>query len=325
MKCDAMDEDLVGYVLDALDPDARQEVETRLEEQPQARARLERLRRVLEPLAADAEAGEPPAGLALSALARIAEYRCRRLPDAPPPSAFQRVTPPSRRMPRRADLLVAAALLILISGLALPGIRRLWHVYNHRATCADNLRVLWTGLQAYGNSHEGMLPQVEERGPRSVAGIFVPVLHEAGVLRSDARLVCPGDDTQPLPTPHRLGTLEELYRSRPEAFLRAAHDLAGSYAYSMGYKEGDVLQGLRCDSGDLLPVMADRLPCAAPGNSPNHGGAGQNVLYLGGKVRWCANRSAGIDGDDIYLNRRNEVHAGLAREDTVLGCSDSSP
>jgi hypothetical protein len=321
-----MDQNLIGYLLDALDPDARQEVETALEARPELRSRLERLRAALAPLELDRELPEPPPGLALGALARIAEYRCRPLPDAPLPLPSQRLSPAPRRGFRRADVLAAAALLLLLGGLALPGVRLLWHAYSFRATCANNLRVLWTGLQSYSDFHDGALPKVSETGPQSVAGIFVPILHDAGVLNRDAPLTCPGDDRRISPRSSlSMDDLKDLY-SNSDDFQAAVKNLAGSYAYTIGYRSEDgMLQGLRRDSGEGLPVLADRLPCRAFGNSPNHGGDGQNVLYLGGNVRWCPVRTVGMDRDDIYLNRRNEVKAGLDHDDTVLGCSEAQP
>ena len=62
-----------------------------------------------------------------------------------------------------------------------------------------------------------------------------------------------------------------------------------------------------------------------PGNSLNHGGGGQNVLYIGGNVRYVTTRTVGIGGDDIYVNLHQRVLAGVTPSDTVLGASDASP
>ena len=88
--------------------------------------------------------------------------------------------------------------------------------------------------------------------------------------------------------------------------------------------------GLRCDTVEadslkLLPIMADRLESPTQVNSANHGGNGQNVLYLDGHVEWRTNRNAGINGDDIFVNRHDQLRAGEDREDTVLGPGDASP
>jgi hypothetical protein len=120
--------------------------------------------------------------------------------------------------------------------------------------------------------------------------------------------------------------LEELYEKKSfDEFRAEARKLAGGYAYTLGYRDGAGHHGLRCDSGDSLPIMADRLEDLRQLSSPNHGCRGQNVLYLDGRVEWRTNRKAGINGDDIFVNWDNEVYAGRAREDTVLGPSDATP
>jgi hypothetical protein len=318
-----MDEVLLGYLLGALDGDQQQTVDARLQAEPQLRARLEVLRRSLEPLALDAETPEPPRGLAAATLAVIAEYRCRTLPQAPVVTPHQR-NARNRRSFRRPDVIAAAVLLVVIAPLAIAGLSRLWRDYAHRAACANNLRELGSGLQRYADQHNGQFPQVQAEGPRSFAGTFVPVLCESGALAPNAPILCPatGGST---PAPLSLSALEDLYRNQPEAFAAAVRDLAGSYAYAMGYQENGQLRGIDRTDDDHTPILADRLPPSAEGNSLNHGGAGQNVLYVGGNVAWCTLRTVGINGDDIYLNRRAEVRAGVCREDAVLGGSDATP
>ena len=74
--------------------------------------------------------------------------------------------------------------------------------------------------------------------------------------------------------------------------------------------------------------MADRPPFDRPNdpgildaNSQNHGGLGQNVLYLGGYVKWAVHRNVGPNQNDIFLNANHELKAGLNPLDTVLGAS----
>ena len=59
------------------------------------------------------------------------------------------------------------------------------------------------------------------------------------------------------------------------------------------------------------------------GNSLNHGGRGQNVLFHDGHVEFCVSRLVG--GDDIYLNRDMKVAAGVGCSDAVLGSSAPRP
>ena len=66
-------------------------------------------------------------------------------------------------------------------------------------------------------------------------------------------------------------------------------------------------------------------PDAGRGNSLNHGGQGQNVLYLDGHTQWCTTRTVGLAGDDIFINRERRVAPGLDWADSVLGRSEVGP
>jgi hypothetical protein len=318
-----MEENLVGYLLKSLDAQTQQQVEASLQTSPELRGRLELLERALAPLAADADTPEPPPGLVLGTLAHIAEHQCRKLPSAPPPPRSQ-LEASGRPWLRRADVLVAALLLVVFGGICSSGIVHLWRDYRVRVDCENNLRVIGQGLQTYCNNHNGDFPRVEEQGPRSIAGIFVPILCDYGTLSPKVSLICPARGGGFLKC-RSVQELEQLYANDAEEYLREARKLAGSYAYTLGYRDENGHHGLRCDSGDRLPIMADRLDSLQQANSPNHGGDGQNVLFLGGHVIWCTRRTVGINGDDIFSNWDHQVLAGKSREDTVLGASESHP
>jgi hypothetical protein len=319
----AMEENLVGYLLQALDGDTQRQVEIALRESPELRSRLELLQRALAPLEADRQAPEPRPGLVLSTLAHIAEYKCRKLPDAPPPPRSQSA-PVSRHWLRRADVLVAAMLLLVLGGLGSSLLLHIWRDYYGRTACQENLLRLWTGLQRYCDVHDGNFPVVEEHGPRGVAGIFVPLLGDSGMLGPDVSVGCPAQERRP-PEHRSVREMEELYQRDPTRFREEALKLAGGYAYTLGYVDAAGYHGLRRDFGDHFPIVADRLESLTQSNSANHGGAGQNVLYIGGHVEWHTNRFAGVNGDDIFVNRDNQPYAGIGREDTVLGRGDASP
>jgi prepilin-type processing-associated H-X9-DG protein len=285
------------------------------------------LERALAPLATDRDLDEPHPGLVLSTLARIAEYKCRKLPDAPPPPRSQSV-PVVRHWPRRADALVAALLLIVLGGIGSSFLLHLWRDYR-RAECGKNLYLIWRGLQAYCDAHEGNFPTVETKGPHGVAGIFVPVLGDSGMLGSETFITCPAQQRRP-PEHRSVREMEELYQNNPDAFRLEARKLAGGYAYTLGFRDAAGYHGLRCDSVEsgnlkLFPIVADHLDSPTQRNSANHGGDGQNVLYLDGHVDYRTSRNAGINGDDIFVNWDNQVLAGRSREDTVLGSGDASP
>jgi hypothetical protein len=328
-----MDDNLVGYLLGALSEHERRQVEAYLRDCPEARARLALLQQALAPLAEDDFA--PPAGLADATLARLADERALP-PTGGPAPAHHQLDGRGWHWARRIDWAVAAALFLLISGLAAPLLVHTWRD-QRRIACANNLRVLWVGLQAYSDRGNGDFPRVEPEGPRGIGGVWVPMLGDAGV-RVEDYLNCPGagpqaDSDEPVRGRGTGGAfapcitvadLESLYRTNPCGYDAAARSLAGSYAYCLGYRDGASHRGLSRGCGDHLPILADRSRDEG-GNSPNHGGAGQNVLYVGGNVRWCSTPAVGEGGDDIYLNQRFQIGAGLNRGDTVLGASDARP
>jgi hypothetical protein len=191
-----------------------------------------------------------------------------------------------------------------------------------RVACANNLRQYWSALAVYADHHEGDFPRVETQGPRAVAGIFVPVLRDAG-LAKDVSIGCPAKKTQ-APLTYTVAELEHLHAQSPTEYRRVAKNLSGHYAYCLGYQDGATHMGLRRTVGDGLPILADRA-IDVHGNSDNHGGQGQNVLFVGGNVRWATQPTVGMERDNIFVNHHNRVQAGVTRIDSVLGSSGATP
>jgi hypothetical protein len=316
-----MDDQLLGYLLNALEPDEQRTVSRYVQQQAGARTHLDRLRQALAPLADDRDDSEPPCGLAERTLARIRKAP-PQLPRAPVTRASRA---PAFRWSgwRWADAAVAASVLLVAAGLLLSLRSKLMFVNNLRA-CESNQKEFWFALQRYRDqdrNRHGFPNVADEPAPLNVAGITVPILIQAGVL-DPARfsVTCP---TRGSRRPCRW-SLDELRRMPPEEFDCWAPELMGSYAYSLGFRGGDRLFGPRTDD-PYVPILADRPPLdALPGNSPNHEGYGQNVLLVNGQVRYSTTRTLGGD-DDIYSNRSHEVRAGLDAGDTVLGFSSARP
>jgi hypothetical protein len=320
-----MDEKLIGYLLKALDGDEQHEVERYLRDHPEADKQLDQVRRQLDLLDRDAGDDDPPEGLWVRALAKVAEHKCRALPTAPPTDR----TEPAPRATwwRRADLLVAASLLILVGGLGVVGVVRLLPS-RHVVECANNLRQFDQALETYADTHNGQYPWVGATRPKNFAGSFVAALNEARLMPAGLSVSCPGDPPQP---PSGL-TFTQLEGLKPDEFLSATRTLAGYYAYSLGYQEpgGMALLGVTRSMEDRVPIMADAPSCASgnavlAGNSPNHEGRGQNVLFRDGHVEFHTTRTLGAGGDDIYLNADQRVAAGRGASDVVLGRSDAVP
>ena len=322
-----MDDLLVRYLLTILDADEQRALEEQLLHDVTLRDQLESLRKTMAPLSLDADLPEPPSSLVLTTLARVAEEHCRR----PRPIPAPRPVPSSdgtvgRRWFRRADVLVAAVLLILVGGLAFPWLVRQWQA-SQIQSCKRNLNLFWTALEFHSNISQTprAFPQLEKDGPFSYAGIVVPILHDNRLLDPDASILCPALGKRP-PDGRTVEELKLLWSQDTQEFRTVIRDVGGSYAYPLGYQEGQRLIGLYRGENDGQPLMADA-PNMRGGyaNSENHGRRGQNVLFVGGNVRWCTTRTVGPDGDDIFVNKNNEVAAGLDRYDSVLGVGDARP
>ncbi len=104
--------------------------------------------------------------------------------------------------------------------------------------------------------------------------------------------------------------------------------LDNDYAFHIGHYPspgGSSKAGpLRPDAAhQAIPILADR-PGFDPsgaihhGNSPNHGGQGQNVLFADGHAAWLPSRWVSPADSDLYLNNANRPAYGLGPEDAVL-------
>jgi hypothetical protein len=319
-----MEENLIGYLLHALDPATEREVEAHLRDKPEAVKHLEKLRRVMQPLESDRDSIDPPSGLAARTLGRVEAMR-KPSPAAPP--IILRASPPVYSWWRRPDVLVAAVLLLAAVGIVSPAIFR-FRTMQDRVQCANNMRDLHQSLVDYSQLNNSAFPRVEERAGHNAAGVYLPLLNDQKVLRPGFSTRCPsrGD---PVLTSH---TMKELEAMSPEDFAKVAPELSGCYAYSLGYRDADgKLQGLRSDDGDDLPILADRPLTPEDSNrcgglrdnSPNH--KGQNVLYIGGQVRFHKTPEAGRANDHIFVDRKGNICAGKDRDDTVLGMSPDRP
>jgi prepilin-type N-terminal cleavage/methylation domain-containing protein/prepilin-type processing-associated H-X9-DG protein len=66
-------------------------------------------------------------------------------------------------------------------------------------------------------------------------------------------------------------------------------------------------------------VAADLNPGTGKGNSRNHEGRGQNVLYADGHVTWERTTTCGMNGDDIYTNKSGVVQGSpVDATDSIL-------
>jgi prepilin-type processing-associated H-X9-DG protein len=325
-----MDKDLLGYLLQVLEPHEHTAVEVYLQTHPEARVRLETLRHTLEPLSWDPPE-TPEVDLAARTMALVAPLELAAASASA--QAVVRNIRPGRRL---VEAIVATAAVVVAAGVITVWVAqsRLQQTDGkpnpvHIVECSNNLQKLYVSLHAYSDAHGRQLPSVAnvtDMPERNVAGLVYPILYDSGVLSRDVSVRCPGAvglSVNP-------NSLAEINKMPKMAFECWANHLHHSYAYTLGYKNNGQCLGLRLEDGKPLgqmPLMADSAPLDPKlgSNSPHHGGHGQNVLFCDGHVAFFYSRQAGVKQDDIYLNRAGKVGAGLDWTDAVLSSSLATP
>jgi len=329
---DVTDEELIGYLVDALGPTERDAVELYLHSEPAASARLNRLNRLLAPLEADRGPISVPAGLADRAISRLEVHLAKEesLAEAvrsalcePAPADEALAVPvaarPLPRAPRdapetravggrfRPDLIVGFAIAFITVGLLFSAVGKL-RARNEMLACQNTLRTTHVALAGYADANDNRYPQIDAD---ATADSFVSALASAGQVPPDFRPVCPAC-------------------SRASLTESAA---AVGYTYTLGYRTpakeliGPRRPLNRSEEHDLLPISADYPAAgAAPAAGPlcPHSN-GMNVLYAGGNVRFTTSPLVGPEGDHIFQDIYGHVGAGANRGDVVLGRPGDRP
>ena len=168
-----------------------------------------------------------------------------------------------------------------------------------RSRCAGNLKSIGYGLHLYSGDYNelfpsyGVAPSTPDEAAVTDPSIANPMA-SLGMLYPDfisdgGVFICPSagaakaveDDLNAT----QLDQFAEGARGFDTLFTRRHSD----YAYDPGHTAGHHAS---------VAVMAD---AGSPGkNSPNHGGKGQNVLYIGCNVDWSKTPYCGYMKDDIY-------------------------
>ncbi len=308
--------DMLDYALGQLDGPALDEADRQLAADPSAAETVRLLTRSLRDLLDDGEDHAPPPDLAgrTVAFVALATRRRRTILD------FVPVTVPFRW----ADVAVAAG--IFLAGLLtlLPAVQRS-RERMQQAGCGYNLQQLGRALWQYGSRHHHY-PFSPQDSPSAPAGAFVALLHDGGQLGEDELKVlhCPCVSTErkpraPLPD---YKTVCTLHKTDPS---RACEAVASDYAYNVGYHQPDLgrVGPIAAVHSAVLPLLADQPPhesarTRATGNSPNHNGRGQNVLYSDLHVGWHNTRRLNPKDDDMFLNALHQAAPGISVDDAAL-------
>jgi len=342
----SMREELLGYLLDALEADEREAVERRLKDDSELQRELEALHEELEPLQCDDGHCDPPPDLAARTCQLVAGHRGGPLPAAQHLSGQEALSgstassssmgpvalSPAARFEGHgsnwslADLTVAAGIFVAAALLLVPALQHS-RVSARLAACQNNLRQLGFALSNYSQANDQFLPPIPTVGNRSVAGNYAVTLKENEFIDSDRRVICPASALAGHAGEIYIPTPEEIDSARGDLLAHLQRMMGGSFGYTLGYLGPGGHENIRNSGRSRFAVMADA-PCLerADAASDNHGGSyGQNVLYEDGHVDFLSRSSARGCDDHIFLNDSGLRAAGNHENDAVIGHSAARP
>jgi hypothetical protein len=307
-----MRDQLIGYLLDALEPAEHEVVEAQLQLDPQLRRELELLSRSLSPLAADKEHYEPRPGLAT----RTCEFVVAQAATVMPPSAAA----PGVRQWKFTDMAIAAGIFLAAATLFFPALNQ--SRFAARVTqCQNNLRQIGRGMTEYSNMHNGCYPNVPVTGKLAVVGIYGPRLVELRFITDPNVLVCP-DSALAEQRNYNVPTPQQLNMAEGQELVILQRLSGGSYGYTLGYVSNGRYQPTRNLNRPKFALMADAPSNLEPYNTENHGAHGQNVLFEDEHVTYLTTCKAHGCTDHIFLNDDGERAPGNHQHDAVIGPSE---
>jgi hypothetical protein len=316
-----MREHLVGYLLNAVEPDEQKLVEEKLAGDDALRQDLKVLEWGLHPLSADHGHHEPPQGLA-QRCCQFVYSRTEVMPVALSPAGTIGGTVNKRRW-SWLDLSVAGAIAVAAAVLLLPAIYQS-NAHARLLACQNNLKDIGLATASYSDRHSGYYPAPEPGDPAPAHSAWAPILTSGDFLaEADRKLVCPqsklADDRQFHAM--KMPELASMTKAQREA---VADRLSGSYGETLGYTEDGKIYRIQRNRHRPEFAVASDLPGENAANSPNHAGRGQNVLFEDGHVKHLSSAMTGA-GDNIFLNGNNEVGPGIDENDAVIAPANYRP
>lgn len=317
-------EQLLGYLLDALEENERDQVEQQLEANPDWRTELDTLATTLEPLAESYTEFEPPPGLATRTCAVVEDQLPAPASVAFPASMANEVQP--RGSWAMADVIVVAGICLVAAMLFFPAIEQSRYAAR-LAACQNNLRQLGMSLIDYSEkAGAGYFPEVPTSGNRGFAGVYGPILVDGGYLTDSQVLVCPSSTFAAEFGDFQVPAMADIDQASGATLVVMQRMSGGSYAYSLGVVVNGEHRAPYNQGRSFFTLMADAPNLKMAGyRSLNHGGRGQNFLYEDGHVRYVIEACDAGLCDHPFENRMGWTEAGLDINDSVIAPSWSPP
>ncbi len=358
-----MRQDLIGYLLSALEPHEMREVERALSSNPALREELEYVRsamQVIDDKLASSPLIEAPTDLVRRTMDLIPHGMPPSDSAAPMslanmPSVAMTPVPFSNWLTRglarahRSDWVVAVFSAAALFAMLLPVLSRVRN--QARITlCQDQLRQLGTAISQYvlRDSHSE-LPSLTESGPEAFAGMYAVRLADQGLLVDPSLRWCPELE---LPQPLELSNVGRELAAHDGAALvrsedlRAAngsgdvdalralqHNAGGHYAYTLGVVEDQHYHAPKYEGRTTFAVLGDSPVSGIEAGQDltvhnmrwGHGSKVANLLFEDGTVRLMDMSNMFELLDQPFFNHRGAVEAGLNIDDASLAPSWHAP
>lgn len=359
-----MREDLVGYVLAALEPHEVRRIEHRLAEDPSLREELVELEKTLldaeRQLAEQSTLVDVPDDLTLRTLQRIDSVAGAVGMDSRTARENLLLRPAAEsalRCRRKwMDYLVAGLAGTALLGLGVPTVARL-RDDARSLLCQDKLRDIGVGISQYVlRDPASQLPWLAASGPEAFAGMYSVRLNDQGALKDSQSLWCPSvskpkpepplytlvDSSSPsgnVPVPglDRLLSQDEIRQANDQGDMPTLRwyqrSAGGSYAYTLGVMDGMQYRSPHYEARSNFAILGD-MPVAGQHRSEAvdvegmrwpHRGGGANVLYEDGSVRHLHPSRMLELPDHPYVNHRGAFEAGVNIDDASLAPSWRPP
>lgn len=341
-----MDEDLLGYLLGALEPHEMRRVAQWLRDDPVAREELAKIERSLRPLEESHEPLElPPTDLVARTLASLPPLPS---PDGSRTSPTDPAEKPAPLAPMQSgidvpdtptitwiDWAAGAAAAAVILGLLLPSLAQ-GRFESRKAACQDQLRQFGMALTQFVNRDlQERLPAVSETGPEAFAGVYAVRLNEEGLIDDPASRWCPSLDRPTIDEVTLTGlneivSIDQLHEASVDRLRQIQQFVGGHYAYTLGVIDHDQFSPPRFESRSSFAVMSDA-PLAGIANLDHltrrigHSGTGINILFEDGRVKFITVPSLDSMPDHPWLNHNGDVEAGVNIDDASLAPSWRPP
>lgn len=245
------------------------------------------------------------------------------------------------------DIIIVLIVIIVAIFIFLPNLSGP-HRPRHRIVCATNLKGMGTAMMTYGLDYDDKYPVIggkdapwsktlgwnydfsganyfpggaQEMSSRTITASWYLLVREADVALKS--FICDKSSQKEFKNKSGLG-LTELWDFGPDPYKHVSYAMQNPYGkfpatratnpraaiaadMSPWFKDGDIVSPA---SGSVPPnpdtntgLRADRL-----GNSLNHEGEGQNILFGDGHIEFNRTATVGVNNDNIYTYWSNEAN-----------------